>query len=81
MRLKGKKLKDEKMKDLHSHGGQVKSQWNSLRLRRGKIKKKKECNSLAKMFVFFFFHVADTVHRILQKPKQTLAKPIVTKTT
>lgn len=54
LRLKGKKLKDEKMKDLHSHGGQVKSQWNSLRLRRGKIKKKKECNSLAKMFVFFF---------------------------
>lgn len=37
-------------------------------------KKEKECNSLAKMFVFFFFSVADTVHRILQKPKQTLSQ-------
>lgn len=62
------------MKDLHSHGGQVKSQWNILRLRRGKIKKKKECNSLAKMFVFFFLHVADTVHRILQKTQANVGQ-------
>ena len=35
-------------------------------------KKKKECNSLAKMFVFF--HVADTVHSILQKTQANVGQ-------
>ena len=74
MKLKGKKLKDEKMKHLQSHGGKIKSKWNSLRPRRGKKKKKKKCIGLAKMFVWVL-HVADTVHSILQKTQTNIGQP------
>ena len=74
MKLKGKKLKVEKMKDLESHGGKIKSKWNSLRPRRGKKKKKKEFIGLAKMFVWVF-HVADTVYTILRKIQTNVGQP------
>ena len=73
MKLKGKKLKDEKMKHLQSHGGKIKSKWNSLRPKREK-KKKKKCIGLAKMFVWVL-HVADTVHSILQKTQTNIGQP------
>ena len=79
MKLKGKKLKDEKMKHLQSHG--EKSRVNGIvwDLGEGKKKKKKKCIGLAKMFVWVL-HVAILSIAYYKKPKQTLANPIVTKT-